>query len=248
MNAFDEAVLHEALEERVAPVLVPPLPLESIVGAGTRRRRARRALGSACVAMAAAAVCVLSVTAGSTPSQVVTPPARTLPASPVPGALASGVLRGSSWSVRLDNYATNGGYCSYWQLVVDGRTNPTAAGGCEPHAASQSDLSFEEAEVLRDPANFSSPQIGVLFLGAGAPDGAVALRARWAGGSVEAQVFHLRGDRRGYFVLAVPFVPGHPKSYYVTTLDFLNASGHVLPGGFDNPPFPWHIDYGRAKK
>jgi hypothetical protein len=242
MRAFDEAVLHQALDGQVAPAPVPPLPFEAIVRAGTRRRRARRVLVGACTTVVLAAASVLGATAGSTPSQVVTPqPAQSPPHSP-PGTVGSGMLHGVRWSAQIVNYRGYGGQpCTDWIIDVGGHTSHRE---CDSPAT---DAEFESREVLRDPANRLSQQLGVVFLGMGAPHGAVTLRAAWGGGSARSEVFHLKGDRRGYFLLAVPYVPGHPKSYYLTTLDFLDTSGHVLPGGFDNPPVPWHIDYAPAK-
>ena len=241
MNAFDfdDARLHDALDDVVGPAQVPPLPYAAIVRAGTRRRRARRAFGglTACAAVAAAAVLATTAWSGpeavspAAPATTATPKPSPSAALPVRSAMPSGVVDGSHWSIHVVDYREQGDgfYCEDWKIVVDGHENPDNNGACSSNPNAGGGAASLGVAIQRDPRVASSALLGVMFEGNMAPLGAVTLRVTWAGGSVSAPVFALRHDNHRYFFLAVPYAPGHPDAYYDARLDFLDARGHAVP-------------------
>ncbi|WP_042387130.1 hypothetical protein, partial [Streptacidiphilus melanogenes] len=208
------------------------------------------------IAAAVAAATMIAATAWPGPSEVrpstpATPSGKSTPSPTVSAALPmldrlpTGVLAGHHWSLRVVTYREQGDglYCLEWKVAVDGHENPELNGGCDGAPQGQHDYQMQEMDVQRDPRLHTSPQIGVLFSGNTAPAGAVTLRATWGAGSVTSPVFMLRGDIRRYFVLAIPYKPGHPSPYYTIHLAFLDKNGQVIPNDISRPLVPWQLNY-----
>jgi hypothetical protein len=238
MKAFDETELHATLDAVVAPAPVPPFPYATIVRAGTRRRRLRRAAGGLAVCAAAAVAVTVAlvspVKAGPTVVQSVA--ARPETPLPVRTTMPSGVIAGHRWSIRLTDSP-----CEEWKITIDGRDNLTLNSGCSGAPNGMGAGAMGSFRLPVDPRVGTSPELGVLIVGNMAPAGAVSVRAAWAGGAVSTAVFRMRGNVHRWIVLPLPYEPGHPEAYYGVTLTYLDSDGQVVP----DPGAPgggWTID------
>jgi hypothetical protein len=228
-QAVAETRLHDALDETLESASVPPLPYATIVRAGTRRRRTRRAFGDLAVVAAALLAGVLASAPWSggsevTPSAPGTVSSASPESLPVRDKLPTGVFGGAHWSLRIDDYRSSGQYCELWQITVNDRRDPSMKGPVPQGAARPVHRAPDRARRTARPrgSRFSPAGRGV----------------RRQPHTATTPVSRLRGDAvHAWFVLALPYAPGHPASYYAVTLTYLDAHGHSLKDGWTSLPF-----------